>query len=60
MALMPIEFKMKVVKIGGSLRVTIPKEIAEALNIREGDILAVTTTNNEILMKKKTKTSSTL
>lgn len=49
---MPIEFKMKLVKIGNSLRVTIPKEITEALSLKEGDTLGVTLNNSEILMRK--------
>ncbi|MDW8044589.1 MAG: AbrB/MazE/SpoVT family DNA-binding domain-containing protein, partial [Nitrososphaerota archaeon] len=36
---------MKLVKVGNSLRVTIPKEIVEALSLKEGDTLGVTITN---------------
>jgi putative addiction module antidote len=49
---LPIEFKMKLVKIGNSLRVTIPKEIIEALSLKEGDTLGVTLSNSEILIRK--------
>lgn len=56
---MPIFFKIKVVKVGNSLRMTIPKEICEALNIKEGDTLAVTTTNGEILVKKHEQETKT-
>ena len=50
--LMPIEFKIKVVAIGDSLRVTIPKEICEALKIKRGDTVAMTTNNSEIIIRK--------
>ena len=49
---MPIEFKIKVVAIGDSLRVTIPKEICEALKIKRGDTVAMTTNNSEIIIRK--------
>ncbi len=50
---MPIEFKVRAVKIGGSTRMTIPLEICEAMNIKPGDTLSVSLTDHEILVKKK-------
>ncbi|MGA2460461.1 MAG: AbrB/MazE/SpoVT family DNA-binding domain-containing protein [Candidatus Bathyarchaeia archaeon] len=49
---MPIEFKMKLVMIGHSLRVTVPKEIAEALGLKEGDTLGLSLTDSEIRVRK--------
>jgi len=44
--------KVRAVKMGECLRMAIPTEVAEALNIREGDVLGVTTMNHEMLVKK--------
>ena len=48
----PIPFKVKVVKIGNSLRMTIPKQIADYLKITEGNTLEVTVTDNIISIRK--------
>lgn len=48
-----VPFKVKVVKIGNSLRATIPKEIAEYLKINEGDTLELTVTGETINIRKK-------
>ena len=50
---MPIMFEISVVKVGGSLRMTIPKEIASAMKIDKGDKLEVTMNNGEMVVKKK-------
>ena len=52
---MPIEFKIKVVKIGNSLRITIPKEIVESMKLRAGDTVGVSLSNNEIVVRRITK-----
>ena len=49
----PIPFKMKVVKSGNSLRMTIPKPIVDYLKINEGDTLEVTVQDSEMAVKKK-------
>jgi putative addiction module antidote len=49
---MPLEFKMKLVKVGNSLRVTIPAEICEALRLSEGDTLGLAMTDGEIRVRK--------
>jgi len=46
-------FEISVVKVGGSLRMTIPKEIASAMKIDKGDKLEVTMNNGEMVVKKK-------
>jgi len=52
---MPIEFERKVARMGDSLRVVIPKEIAKALKIEAGDIMVVTLSGRGVLLKKKSK-----
>lgn len=49
---MTVEFKVKVVRIGNSLRITIPKEICEALKITAGNVVRVYVTGDEIRIRK--------
>jgi len=49
---MPIKFKRKVLANHGSLLVNIPKEIAEELDIKKGDILELTLDNRSYTTKK--------
>jgi AbrB family looped-hinge helix DNA binding protein len=49
---MPILLKRAVVKIGGSLRLTLPPEIAETLEIKAGDIVEFAATNGDIIIRK--------
>ena len=49
---MPVEFKMKVVKIGNSLRVTIPKQIVDAINITPVDVVGISLTDNQFIVRK--------
>ncbi len=49
---MPIEFEISVVKVGNSLRMTIPKQIAKAMGLKKGDILRVTMTDGDMLVRK--------
>ncbi len=48
----PIELKMKVAKIGNSLRITLPKPITDQLKIKAGDILGLSLTDGEIIVRK--------
>jgi AbrB family looped-hinge helix DNA binding protein len=50
---MPIQFEMSVVKVGNSLRMTIPKEIVRAMNLEKGDKLLVGMNNGDMIVKKK-------
>jgi len=52
---MPVAFRRKVVKIGGSLRLTLPPELAEALKIKPGDIVEYTTTDDSVIIQKAKK-----
>lgn len=49
---MPFTPKVKLVKIGNSLRMTIPVEVIEAMNIKEGDTLTVDVQGDSIVVKK--------
>lgn len=52
---MPVTFKRKIVKIGGSYRLTVPKEIVEAMNIVEGEELTIWLDEpKNIMLAKKT------
>ena len=50
---MPIPFKVKVVKIGNSLRMTIPKPVTDYLEIAEGNTLEIVVTDHTMTVKKK-------
>jgi len=52
---MPVEFKIKVVKVGNSLRITIPKEIAEAIKLKVGDVVGISLDNSRIIVRKISK-----
>jgi len=43
---------VKVVRVGNSLRMTIPKEVTRALDIEEGDTLEVGLNDHSIIVKK--------
>ncbi len=49
---MPIEFEVKVVEVGNSLRVAIPKEILRAAGVQRGDTLLMTTTDSQIVLRR--------
>ena len=49
---MPVEFEIKVAKVGNSLRITIPKEICKAMHIDEGSTVGMTLTNGEFKVRK--------
>jgi AbrB family looped-hinge helix DNA binding protein len=49
---MVVKFKMKLQKIGASLRVTIPQPVAETLNLKAGDILDLYLDNSHIVIAK--------
>ncbi|MGP8069372.1 MAG: AbrB/MazE/SpoVT family DNA-binding domain-containing protein [Candidatus Bathyarchaeia archaeon] len=49
---MPVQFKMKLAKVGNSLRVTIPKPVVEGLGLKGGDMLMLSVTDGEIRVRK--------
>ena len=48
----PVPFKVTAVKIGNSIRMTIPKQIVDYLKIERGDTLEVTVQDSEMVVKK--------
>jgi antitoxin component of MazEF toxin-antitoxin module len=49
---MPITLKRTVVKIGGSLRLTIPPEIAEILKVNAGDQMEFAMTDGDVIVRR--------
>ena len=49
---MPITLKRTVVKIGNSLRLTVPPEVAEILRIKAGDEVEYSSDNGNIFIQK--------
>ena len=49
---MPITLKRTVVRIGNSLRLTIPPEIAEILKVKAGDEVEFGTDNGNVILVK--------
>ncbi len=47
-----IEEEVKVILVGNSLRIAIPKTICKALHIEKGQTLLVKTTNGDILISR--------
>jgi putative addiction module antidote len=56
---MSIKFKIKIVKVGNSLRITIPKEIVEALRLKAGDSVDITVEDSRIIVCRASDTSKT-
>jgi len=48
----PVPFKVKAVKIGNSIRMTIPKPVVDYLKIAAGNNLEVTVQDSEMVVKK--------
>lgn len=55
---MPVVFRMKVGKVGHSLKVTIPQEIAEALELVAGDSVLMEVTDHELVVRKSPESMS--
>jgi bifunctional DNA-binding transcriptional regulator/antitoxin component of YhaV-PrlF toxin-antitoxin module len=49
----PVKFKISVVLVGRSLKVTIPKEICEHLKLKKGDIVLMWADNTHVIMEKE-------
>ena len=49
---MTLTIEIKIVKIGNSLRITIPKDVARTLGWKEGDILQIGVVDETMTAKK--------
>jgi len=54
---MPVKFKISVVLVGKSLKVTIPKELAEHLTLKKGDTVVMWADNSHVILEKGQKTA---
>jgi putative addiction module antidote len=52
---LPLTISVKVVKVGNSLRMTIPREVTTALGIKAGDMLEVGLDDHSIIVKKSAR-----
>ena len=50
---MPVKFNVKVGKVGNSLKVTIPEQIAAHLNLKKGDQVEMWADNSHVVLEKK-------
>jgi len=50
---LPVKFEIKVVQVGNSLKITIPKEISKHLGLKKGDTVFMWVDNNHIIVEKK-------
>jgi AbrB family looped-hinge helix DNA binding protein len=46
-------FKLKLSKVGNSLRLTIPKPVVDKLSLKEGDVLILSVSGHEIRVRKE-------
>jgi AbrB family looped-hinge helix DNA binding protein len=51
----PIKFELSIMQVGSSLRVTIPKEIAQYLNLKKGETVSMWVDDSHIIIEKKVK-----
>jgi len=56
---MPLTIKVKLSKIGNSLRMTVPKPVIEELGWKEGDLLEVGITDDSMIVRKAKNNSVT-
>ena len=52
---MPIDLERKIIQIGNSLRIAIPSEIVNKLQLKAGDVLKINTDDSKIIMWKEKK-----
>ena len=50
---MPVKFELKIVLIGNSLRVTIPRELVNHLGLRKGNVVFMWADNSHLVIEKK-------
>ena len=52
---MPVKFRISVVLVGKSLKVTIPKELVEHLTLKKGDTVVMWADNSHVVLEKEKK-----
>lgn len=50
---MVFEFEVKLGKVGNSFKMTIPKEVANYLRLKDGDTMAIKLTDHTMEVRKK-------
>ena len=50
---MPVQFEVKAVQVGNSLKITIPKELTKHLKIKKGDTITLWSDDSHIIIEKK-------
>jgi bifunctional DNA-binding transcriptional regulator/antitoxin component of YhaV-PrlF toxin-antitoxin module len=56
---MPVKFKISVVLVGKSLKVTVPKELAEHLCLKKGDTVVMWADNSHVVLEREKKVDAT-
>jgi AbrB family looped-hinge helix DNA binding protein len=51
--LMPVKFEVSAMQVGSSIRITLPKEVREHLNVQKGDKLLMYADNSHVIIEKK-------
>jgi len=51
----PVIFERKIFLSGRSLRVNIPEEIVKALSLKQGDTVAISLTDSQMVLEKARK-----
>ena len=49
---MPLTIRVKIAKMGNSLRMTIPVDVARALDLNDGDYVEIGITDSFMIVKK--------
>jgi putative transposon-encoded protein len=50
---MPVKFEIKVVQVGNSLKITVPKEIAKHVGLKKGDTVQMWADNSHVVLEKR-------
>lgn len=50
---LPVKFEIKVVQVGNSLKITIPKEVVNHVGLKKGDTVSMWADNSHIIIEKK-------
>jgi len=50
---MPVKFEVSAMQVGTSIRITLPKEVREHLNVQKGDKLVMYADNSHVIIEKK-------